>query len=164
MLACVSALTDIVSYQDVRHSKEWLTSHEAIGYIRENCPAIWAIMKGRSSPRYNTIYAWAKAEPNRWHAPSLKMLRVKDDDCRPVNFWCVQTIKEEEKRFAKLLKNPPTSWHEKNCLHNSRVRFLGKEETQRLEDIFNNCTNINKLAWELYGEPVHGSFYDPEWF
>jgi hypothetical protein len=173
MLACVSTLTDVVSYKDVRHSKEWLTSHETINYIRENCPAIWAIMKGRNSPRYNTIYSWAKEisyDPrHRWHAPLLKMIRVKDDGCRSVNFWCVKTLDEEEKRMAKELKNPPTSVHQKDCMHNARVRFLGKEETQRLEDIYDNLDFVGlcKLCRELYGQPEqseHGSFYDPEWF
>jgi hypothetical protein len=164
MLACVSTLQDVNSYQDVRHSKEWLTSHEAINYIFQNCPAIRAIMKGYISPRYTTIYAWAKAKPNRWHSPTLKMIKVKDDGCRSVNFWCVKTIDEEEKRFAKKLKTPPTSSYEKKYWHEARVRFLGKEETKKIEDIYDNCEDLNKLAMELHGEPVWGTFYDPEWF
>jgi hypothetical protein len=164
MLACVSSLQDVVSYQNVRHSKEWLTSHETVNYIFQNCPAIWAIMEGYISPRYTTIYSWAKAKPNRWHSPTLKMINVRDDGCRSVNFWCVKTIDEEEKRFVKELKTPPTSWYEKKYRHEARVRFLGKEETQKIEDIYDNCTNHNQLAWELHGQPERGSFYDPEWF
>lgn len=168
MLACVSTLQDVNSYQDVRHSKEWLTSHEAINYIFQNCPAIWAIMKDYISPRYSIIYAWAKAKPNRWHSPTLKMIKVKDDGCRSVNFWCAKTIDEEEKRFAKELRTPPACWHEKNFMHKARVRFLGEEETKKIEDIYDNRYDnreeLNKLAMELHGEPVWGTFYDPEWF
>ena len=141
MLACVSTLTDVVSYQDVRHSKEWLTTNEAFCYIRDNCPALFCMLRDRASPDYITMYNWAT--PSKYVVrgrPKLEVRRVLDNGRRDVVFWSVESLKSEEKKWSEGFKK--RSYH--GCWYNARLAY---DELMKKNS-----------------EAPRGSFYDPEWF
>ena len=141
MLACVSTLTEIVSYQDVRHNKEWLTTNEAFCYIRDNCPALFCMMRSRSSD-YITMYNWSLSCKNDYNRkrPKLQAIRTLDNGRREVVFWNVESLKSEEKMWAHTFQYGWVGWRWRHA-----------------KDVY--------LAYlEEKSQGPRGSFYDPEWF
>lgn len=142
MLACVSTLSDIVSYKDVRHSKEWLTTNEALSYIEDNCEILsYMLSCCDTGKEYLRLYSWGRSTSKM--RPNLTNILVKDNDCRKVVFWNVDTIKEQE-----------ALW--KSYFDNDHWRATGPRWG---------------WAWKAYtednqtpSETERGSFYDPEWF
>ena len=142
MLACVSTLTEIVSYEDVRHNKEWLTTNEAFCYIRDNCPALFCMMQSRHSNDYTTMYNWTLSCKNDYNRkrPKLDVRRVQDNGRRDVVFWNVETLKSEEKNWAYTFQKGWCSYYWRDAIN-----------------AYNELLKKNS-------EAPRGSFYDPEWF
>jgi hypothetical protein len=147
MLACVSTLTDVVSYKDVRHNKEWLTTNEAFCYMRDNCPALFCMLQSRNTSDYITMYNWANGVSAT--RPNLVIERVKDNGRRDVIFWSVENLKAEEKIWAERLGDSVDGKIYHAPYLNIFFTVAVLKYAQHLEKI---------------SEGPRGSFYDPEWF
>jgi hypothetical protein len=139
MLACVSTLTDVVSYKDVRESKRFLTTNEAISYIEDNCYFLWLMMSCIDPGKeYLRLYSWARTYSKM--RPNFFNVLVKDNGCRKVIFWDSEEINEQE-----------AIW--KNYFENGHWRAVGTRWG---------------WAYEYYlkgkEEAPRGNYYDPEWF
>ena len=160
MLACVSHLEDVPSYEDVRNNKEWLTTSEVYSFIKDNCPHLFsAVDRSTWTHTYINIY----------------------NKCRTKQK--VQSMNRKYDRHLKTFKKPTLGRHYIECVHvtdNGRrpVRFYNKSTIMGVETFYQQehawwqeiMEERNKAALERLEamnaekESLHGSFYDPEWF
>ena len=149
MLACVSTLTDVVSYKDIRESKRFLTTNEAISYIEDNCYFLGLMMSCiDSEKKYLRLYSWARTYSKM--RPNFDNILVEDNGCRKVIFWDSEEINQQE-----------AIW--KNYFENGHWRVVGSRWGWTYEEYLKDKEEDERY---LKGkeEAPHGSFYDPEWF
>jgi hypothetical protein len=185
MLACVSTLRNITSYESVRDGKAWLTTNEAVAYIKEHCPALNDWLNRSQDSRYHSNYDFVydqliynrlysmtvEADSIHWrlHEPmvvkkvqkkgKIVSRKVRDNGRRPVRFYNRETIMAAE-FFYKNKKE-----EEEQRVKEWQARFqrecclsnIEASKRARLSSNYNEfIVSENKTS--------HGSFYDPEWF
>lgn len=146
MLACVSTLTDIVSYQDVRHSKEWLTTNELFSFVRDNCPNLAKkIDPSRDGSHYIRAYNLTRTEEQlkqrtncvydevekRYMMPEfgkhfIQCIIVTDNGCRPVRFYNKQTVIGVENHICARKKVMEKRRQELEEQHNKQSMYISK--------------------------------------
>lgn len=175
MLACVSTLVDVVSYEEVRHSKEWLTTNELFSFVRDNCPNLHGIIDPEGwGSHYLRAYKLSRTDEElralsnrKWdnvarcyRMPAfgkdyIRCVIVTDNGCRPVRFYSKQTIVDVENHIVACVAARQEE------IKQSRRRALW--ERVRLAIWHSSkCRTISKYQEHTF--PVWGSFYDPEWF
>lgn len=115
MQACVSSLSDVVSYKQVRDNKNWLTTSEAIKHIENHCPGLKTIIDINCSPSYVTLYRWSKTKKTKYNSrPAIQSLLVYDNGRRSVRFWNKDSLNTQDKIFQSRFFNP-CKWSLKHC-------------------------------------------------
>jgi len=141
MLACVSTLTDVVSYKDVRENKRFLTTNEAISYIEDNCYFLWLMMSCIDPGKeYLRLYSWARTYSKM--RPNFNNVLVKDNGCRKVIFWDSEEINQQEAIWENYFEN--AHWRATGSRWGWAYKYYMKDVEEE--------------------ETPRGSFYDPEWF
>ncbi len=165
MLACVSTLRSISSYESVRDRKAWLTTNEAIAYIEDHCPSLKDFLyfdSPYSQLLYSRLYSLSEeVDSIQWRTCEnhpkigeykIAMRRVRDNGCRPVRFFNRDTIVELEAAKQKRKKEYEAAVQ--------RIRSI----KIRQACLQSRYARESSKYCEFIIPEVRGSFYDPEWF
>jgi len=167
MLACVSTLRNISSYESVRDRKAWLTTNEAIDYIVDHCPALKGFLyfdSPYSQLLYSRLYSLSEeVDSIQWRTCEnhpkigeykIAMRRVCDNGCRRVRFFNRESIQQLE--AAKQKRNKALEeWNNR--------RELAKKIRKACLNSYYARQSSNYCEYAIKEAPW-GTFYDPEWF
>lgn len=145
MLVCVKTLVDVPSFEDVRNSKEWLTTSETWQYIAENSVIAFADLC-----QYRSSYLWC------WGDTSIEENEEKENEYKEIikQLNCYRVAYQE--MYAKLAHVTVKD----NA--GTNVKFYNIATIR--EYIQCSETRKAKVKAEIEHRKERLSFYDPEWF
>jgi hypothetical protein len=174
MLVCVKTLVEAKSFEDVRNSKEWLTTSETWQYLLQHsiptaCYVAWLDCNPGTGSRFEWVKKQAEDLKKYNHSyyvtvpyadvyKRIDHVTVKDNKGNNVKFYNIATIKElierEENLYAQLKRE------EKERRYASIRAAVGRSAAARKASKYTEQKTVNIPVASF----SHGSCYDPEWF
>ena len=174
MLVCVKTLVEAKSFEEVRNSKEWLTTSETWQYFAEHslyaacyvgnlCYSSMNSEVKRMQKTFSDAGFTATLYLHKWvRVPYASIyervphVTFKDNAGNNVKFYNIGTIREiiehKEKEFAEEKRQK----YLKMCA-NVRAN-CGRSAAANKTSKYSEKINFPEVSL------IHGSFYDPQWF